>query len=79
MPSRVRYGVPMRNRLGCVSATRLTKYAHAEDSRPTLLDIEDVLEDADGVLEERALPDLVPRPLPVVGQGGGCEFLSMSG
>lgn len=38
----------------------------AEDNRRTLLDMEDALEGADGVLKERALLDLVPRPLPVV-------------
>ena len=67
MPSRVQSGVPLRSRLGCESATRLKKYAHAEDSRLTLLDMEDVSEDADGVLKERALLDLVPRPLLVFG------------
>jgi hypothetical protein len=67
MPSRVKAGVPLRSRLGCVSTTRLRKYAHAEDGRRTLLDMEDVLEDADGVLKERALMDLVPRLLLVVG------------
>ena len=67
MPSRVQSGMPLRSGLGCVSVTRLSKYAHAEDSRRTVLDMEDVLEDADGVLEERVLLDPVLRPLLAVG------------
>ncbi len=67
MPSRVQFGVTLRSRLGCVSAARLRKYAHAEVSRRTLLEMEDAMVGADGVLTERALLDLVRRPLPVDG------------
>jgi uncharacterized phage-associated protein len=52
---------------GHVSAAQLRKYVHAEDSWRTILETKDALEDVDGVLTERALLGLVPRPLPVDG------------
>lgn len=52
---------------GYVSAARLRKYVYVEDSRRTLLETKNALEGVDGVLTERALLELVPRPLPVDG------------